>query len=132
MLREELGRIWELKEAFIGPPKIYLGDALRKVELENGTRCWTFRSAQYVKSTVQNVEECLKREGWALPARAPTPLSREYRPELDTSEKLPPDEAAYYQLLVGILQWIVELGRVGLCTGVLMMLHRIFLNSCGF
>ena len=48
--------MWELKEASIGPPKIYLGGTLRIVELENGTRCWTFGSAQYVKSAVQNVE----------------------------------------------------------------------------
>ena len=131
VLREELGSMWELKEASIGPPKIYLGGTMRKVELENGTKCWAFGSTQYVKAAVQNVEECLKREGGALPARAPTPLSREYRPELDTSEELPPDEAAYYQSLIGILRWIVELGRVDLCTEVSMMSSHLALPRRG-
>ena len=127
VLREELGSMWELKEASIGPPKIYLGGTVRKVDLENGTKCWAFGSAQYVKVAVQNVEECLKREGGALPARAPTPLSRDYRPELDTSEELPPDEVAHYQSLIGVLRWIVELGRVDLCTEVSMMSSHLVL-----
>ena len=57
VLCKEIGTMWELKEASIGPPKIYLGGTMRKVELENGTTYWAFGSAQYVKSAVHNVEE---------------------------------------------------------------------------
>ena len=103
VLRQELGSMWELKEESIGPPKIYLGGTMRKVELENGTKCWAFGSAQYVKLAVQNVEMHLQKSNRTLPARAPTPLSNGHRPELDTSEELHPNEAAYYQSLIGIL-----------------------------
>ena len=123
--------MWELKEESIGPPRIYLGGAMRKVELENRTKCWTFGSAQYVKSAVQNVEMHLQKSGRALPARAPTPLSNGYCPELDVSEELQPDEAAYYQSLIGILRWMVELGRVDLCTEVSMMSSHLALPRKG-
>ena len=35
MLRNEIGKYFELKESFIGPPTKYLGGKLREVELEN-------------------------------------------------------------------------------------------------
>ena len=37
--------------------------------------------------------------------------SSNYRPEADISPELPPHIASYYQSLIGILRWIVELGR---------------------
>jgi hypothetical protein len=36
ILRDGIGRYFDLKEESIGPPKIYLGGHLRKMELENG------------------------------------------------------------------------------------------------
>jgi len=36
ILREEVGKYFELKEASIGPPDIYLGGKVSKVKLENG------------------------------------------------------------------------------------------------
>ena len=49
-----------------------------------------------------------------MPSRAETPLTSNYRPEIDVSrELLSPTDAAYYQSLIGILRWgMVELGRV--------------------
>ena len=38
ILRNELGRYFELKEESIGPPDHYLGGKVRKVQLNNG---WT-------------------------------------------------------------------------------------------
>ena len=45
-----------------------------------------------------------------LPYNAPNPLSSGYRPELDVTTELGEANAPYYHTLVGILQWIVELG----------------------
>ena len=44
------------------------------------------------------------------PSKTDTPLTTTYRPELDVSRELHVDDAAYYQSLLGILRWIVELG----------------------
>ena len=96
VLRDEIGKYWELKEESIGPPSIYLGGSMRQVELETGTKVWAFGSTQYVKAAVENVESYLKKRGKRLPARVSTPLSSGYRPELDTSEELSHDDAAYY------------------------------------
>jgi hypothetical protein len=35
-----------------------------------------------------------------------------YQPELDVSTLLSPEQASYYSSLIGILQWVVELGRI--------------------
>jgi hypothetical protein len=47
-LGKDLGRYFTLKEESIGPPKIYLGGSVRKVQLDNGVECWAFSSSQYM------------------------------------------------------------------------------------
>ena len=124
ILRNELGKYFELKEESIGPPKLYLGGHLRRVQLENGVEAWAYGSSQYVRAAVKNVEDYLAKEEnkrWKLPAKAETPMSPSYRPELDVTPELGPKDAAYYQSLIGILRWIVELGRVDICLEVSMM-----------
>ena len=56
-----------------------------------------------------------------MPKKAPAPMSNEYRPEIDISPELNATDAAYYQSLIGILQWMVELGRVDITTEVSML-----------
>ena len=56
-----------------------------------------------------------------MPRRAAIPIQSTYRPELDVSPELGLTEAAYYQSLIGILRWMVELGRVDICLEVSMM-----------
>ena len=97
------------------------GGHVRKVTLENGVKAWAFSLLQYAQAAVKNVESYLnKRDGgkaWSLPAKAETPLKSTYRPELDISAELNPTDASYYQSLIGVLRWIVELGRVDICLG---------------
>jgi hypothetical protein len=124
VLRNELGRYFTLKEESIGPPKIYLGGGVRKVQLDNGVECWAFSSSQYVNAAVKNVEEYLEKHPdpkWKMPKNANTPTRTSYRPELDVSPELGPVEAAYYMSIIGILRWIVELGRVNICLECSLM-----------
>ena len=86
ILRNELGRYFELKEESIGPPDHYLGGKVRKVQLENGVYAWAFSSSQYVQTAVKNVEAYLDSQDnkrWKMPSKADTPLTTTYRPELD-------------------------------------------------
>ena len=62
VLRNEIGKYFELKEDSIGPPKIYLGGHCRKVTLENGVQAWAFGSSQYVKAAVENVRDFLNKQ----------------------------------------------------------------------
>ena len=118
VLRNELGKHFTLKEESIGPPKIYLGGSVRKVQLDNGVECWSFSSSQYVQAAVKNVEDCLDKHenpNWKLPKKAETPMQTSYWPELDVSPELNASDAVYYMSLIGVLRWIVELGRVDVC-----------------
>jgi hypothetical protein len=92
---------------------------------------------QYVRATVTNVEMYLAklvRQGntkWKLPAIAETPMQTSYRPELDVTPELIPIEASYYQSLIGVLRWIVELGRVDICPECSMLSPHVILPREG-
>lgn len=66
-----------------------------------------------------------------LPSRALLPLSIRYWPEIDTSDELDNEDAAYYQSLVGVLRWMVELGRIDITCKVSMMLSHMALSREG-
>jgi hypothetical protein len=131
VLRKEIGQHFVLREESIGPPSQYLGGKLRQVTLENGNRAWAFGSCQYVQTAVRNVEDHLAKSGEKLPYKAPTPLSSGYRPEIDVSPKLGDTEASYFHSLVGVLRWIVELGRVDIDVEVSMMSSHLALPRVG-
>ena len=42
----------------------------------------------------------------------------DYDPELDTSPELEPDTEHYFQTIIGILRWIIKLGRIDIITNV--------------
>ena len=79
ILREEIGNHFKLKEESIGPPSQYLDGKLGQVTMANSQKFWAFGSTQYVRATVDNVEEYLGKKGQRLPAKALTPLSSKYR-----------------------------------------------------
>ena len=58
-------------------------------------------------------------------------IMRDYRPKDDTTAELVPEDAAYYQSLIGVLQWIVELGRVNITTEVSIMSSYMALSRFG-
>jgi hypothetical protein len=120
-IRQELGSRFTIKPKSIGPPSQYLGNKVSEVTLENGTKCWSFSSSQYVQNAVSNVETYLKSRNKKLPLRSKSPWTTNYRPEIDISPELNATESAYYQSLIGVLRWIVELGRGDICMEVSAM-----------
>ena len=118
--------IFELKEESIGPPSQCLGGEMRKVLTESGMEAWSFSSTQHVQSACKNVREHTRTRGWKIP-RAGTPLSPNYRPELDMTSELNVSDAAHFQSLIGVLRWTVEIGRVDICSEVSMMSSHLAL-----
>ena len=114
-LSTEFGQLFKLKEKSIGPPTQYLGNKVSQVTLDNGTTCWSISSSQYIQAAVKNVEDHLDKKGEKLPPRAKSPWSTGYRPETNISPELSSSDAAYFQSLIGVLRWIVELNRVDIC-----------------
>lgn len=131
ILHEEIGKYFVLKPESIGPPTIYLGGQMRQVTLESGVKAWACGSSKYVQSAVENVKVYLAEQGKKLPERVRTPLASNYRPEIDFSEELDSGEASYYMSLIGILRWIVELGRVDIFCEVSMMSSHLALPRRG-
>ena len=80
--------------------------------MENSQKCWVFGSTQYVRAAVDNVEEYLSNKGKKLATKALTHMKSNYRQEIDITEELGEDEYSYYKSLIGVLRWIVEIGRV--------------------
>ena len=104
---------------------------MRNVELVNGAKAWAFSSSQYVQAAVKNVETYLLSKGKKFPSKADTPIRTVYRPELDVTPELNASNASYYQSLIGILRWIVELGRADICLEVSMMSSHVALPREG-
>lgn len=131
VLRQEIGKHWDLKEGSIGEPSLYLGGKCREVELSNGRKAWAFGSSQYVQAAVKNVEEYLEKSNRKLPRKAEAPFKSGYRPEIDVSRELIDQDASYYQSLIGVLRWMVELGRVDICLEVSLMSSHLALPREG-
>lgn len=131
IIRNEIGKYFMVKEESIGIPEVYLGGKISEVILNNGARAFTFSSSKYVKGAVSNVEAYLQEKGLKFPSRVSTPLSIGYRPEVDTSDELDDEDAAYYQSLIGVLRWMVELGRIDITCEVSMMASHMALPREG-
>lgn len=78
-------------------------------------------SRDYIKLAIENVESQLKKKNLKLQARAVTPMTSDYLPELDGSEELTPEDVTFFQELIGILRWAVEIGRVDILTEVSLL-----------
>jgi hypothetical protein len=102
----QIDKYFPMKAGSIGDPAIYLGTKLQKVDLENGVQAWSMSPSKYIKDAVRNVKDC----------KAPWPT--DCICETDVSPELTPEQANYYQSLIGILQWMVEIGRVDMITEV--------------
>ena len=131
VIRTEIGKYFCVKENSIKEPSLYLGNKVSKVIMENGTKAWSFSSSQCVQAAVNNVESYLKSKGKSLATRAASPFATGHRPEIDVTEELDATDAAYYQSLIGILRWIVELGRVDISTEASMMASCVALPRSG-
>ena len=56
------------------------------------------------------------------------PFKMGYDPKLDTSPELDPDAASYYLMLIGILRWMIELGKIDVITKVSFLLSHVVLS----
>ena len=53
---------------------------------------------------------------YSLPKMAPNPFVGEYRPETDTTYSFDPDRAYYYQTMIGVMRWMLEIDRIDIAT----------------
>ena len=114
----ELDYYFKMKPGSIGDPDIYLGAKLRKTTLPNGVEAWGLSPSKYVQDAIANVEKWLDKKGMKLNKRASSPYPSEYNAELDVSDVLGVDDANFYQTQIGVLRWMIEIGRIDVITEV--------------
>ena len=59
---------------------------------------------------MKNAKACFHKKGENSTDHVNSDWSRKYIPETDIYPEILPTNATYFQLLIGVLQWIVELG----------------------
>lgn len=125
---ESLAKLYRLKEDPVtkkkyARPERYLGATIGQYRFDeepNKVR-WSMSSDEYIGNAIRDVETKLSEKGRRLSTKVSTPLSQGYRPELDVSKELNDEDANYYQNLIGILRWSVELGRIDIHVSVALM-----------
>lgn len=111
---------YPVKPSSIEEPKIYLGANIGKVVYPDGSMTWTMSSESYAKEAIKNVKQRLKDDRFRFNKKLSDPnyslkcpfTSPDYRAELDVSAECTPEQTNYYQNLIEILRWLVELGRI--------------------
>ena len=80
-----------------------------------------------VQEVVKNVKNCLQEKEPGRPwlKRIPTPFSKDYRPEVDLSPELRPKDASSNMSQIGVLRWMVKIGRVHIITEVSMLASQL-------
>jgi hypothetical protein len=123
---EQLGEHYTLKPGSVRPPAEYLGSDIKKfvippVNGEETEPCWSMSADTYVKRAVADVVRTLDEVGQRLKTRVTTPMDSGYRTELDATPELDERKANYFRRFIGILRWVVELGRVDIMVAVAML-----------
>ena len=62
-----------------------------------------------------------------MPKRADNPYCLGYSPEIDAPRVLEPTEAFYYQSLIGVIRWMMEIGHVDINIKVSLLSSDIVL-----
>ena len=124
---KSIDKYFHVKPESMGDPDMYLGAKLRKVILPNGVEAWSASPSKYVQEAVKNIVEYLAAEmpDLKLPKKAAAPFPRNYAPEVDISPPLNAEQASIYGSHIGILRWMVELGRVDMITEVSMLASHL-------
>ena len=110
-----------MKPSSVGDPDIYLGAKLKQVKLPNGLMAWGMSPSIYVQQAVKNCQTHLteKLNGtYQIPSRANNLFPMDYCADTDTLEPLTPENASFFMHLIGVMRWMMEIGRIDIATEV--------------
>ena len=113
-----------LKPTSVGDPDIYLGAELKETQLPNGIYAWGLSPSKYVNQAVKNCQTHLTKkvnDKYKIPTKADNPFPTVYCADTDVSEPLDPESSSFFQHLIGVMRWMVELGRVDIAVEVSLL-----------
>jgi hypothetical protein len=130
---KSISNIYRMKEDSIMKPTMYLGAVVKEYRLPDNPAktVWSMSAEKYIKEAIRTVESDLAKLDKRLPSNISTPLSSNYRPELDVSPTLDDDFTNWYQKLIGILRWAVELGRIDIHLSVALLAQYLVQPRAG-
>ena len=108
---------------------MYLGAKLRIFALENEVEAWAISALQYVQEAVSNSEAYWHEHfgGQKFAKKVINQFELEYDLLMDSSAELGQIFLNYYQTQIGVLIWMVELGRIDIITEVSMLASQLAL-----
>ena len=119
-----------LKPGSLADPNIYMGARVKLMALPNGFMEWLLSPSKYVQEAVNIVETYVKdklREHWKIPKTSVNSFPIGYETTEDVTPELDPELALYYQSIIGVLIWMVELGQININTEILMLASHLVL-----
>jgi hypothetical protein len=121
---KEINGYLPLKPSSVGSPDIYLSAKLKETQLPNGVVVWGLSPSKYVVQAVKNCQLHLTKKlagRYSISARKDNPFPVDYDPSTDLSDILDPDCSSFYQHLIGVMRWMVDLGCIYIATEVSML-----------
>ena len=105
----EIETIFGVKDSSKGPPDYYLGNDYKKDKKGR----WCIGCKKYLKEAITRVENLMGE----VP-KCNKPIEANDHPEEDSSNLLDDDNHKKYQMLIGMLNWIVTIGRLDIAYAV--------------
>ena len=128
---DSIQQVFKFKNNKASAPDMYLGVSLEKKVNSQGTPCWSMPPEKYVAASVLNVEEKLVKDRLKLPTNCKTLMRTDYHPADDTSVELTAEGLKYYQELIGILHWAIEIRRLHILLEVSLLSSHLALPRKG-
>ena len=127
---ERIDSYFKIKPSSIDNTDIYLGTKVKKMTLTDETWCWYLITSKYVQEAVQNCEQALRYTyggTYKFINNDPNLLPMGYKPETGLTTPLISEIASYYQSLIGVIRWMVDIGRTDIAMEVsLLISHKAY------
>ena len=122
---DQLEASYYVKKESIKFPDIYLGSRVKNVHDQSGRPAYATSSNDYVREAIKIIESRMKdlKLAYTKSAKSPSsPFSNiKYKPELDTTALCSTDEHQLYYQSIGILRWMIEIGRIDITVEVSLL-----------
>ena len=100
---------FHVKPESIKTPNLYLGMLCK----QNDKGIWFLSSNVYIKEFLKVCDKIMTELGFQIPCKGYHLFSNiQYKLELNTSNFCNPNQIQAYQQILGMLRWMIELGRV--------------------
>jgi Reverse transcriptase (RNA-dependent DNA polymerase) len=133
---DQLSERFTFKEGSIKSPDSFLGAQLSHHEKYD---CWTISATNYINAASQTIASKVKARKPEQPfyhypltkMSCKQPIASHYRPEEDGTPLLDDDNTTFFQEIIGILRWAVELGRVDILLEISLLSSHLSLPREG-